>query len=72
MFYDKLWIGGGYRLGDAIVANIMYHFSQKFRAGYAYDFTTSQLTSYNSGSHEIMLNYDLDFFAKGFKTPRKF
>lgn len=72
MFYETLWIGGGYRVGDAVVANIMYHFSPKFRAGYAYDYTLSALGNYTSGSHEIMLNYDLDFLGKGFKTPRRF
>ncbi len=72
LFYEKLWIGGGYRAGDAVVANIMYHFSPVFRAGYAYDYTVSDLGSYNTGSHEIMLNYDLDFLGKGFKTPRRF
>lgn len=71
-FYEKLWIGGGYRVGDAVVANVVYHFSPKFRAGYAYDYTVSDLGSYNTGSHEIMLNYDLDFLGKGFKTPRRF
>lgn len=71
-FYEKFWIGAGYRFGDAATANIMYHFSPIFRAGYAYDYTLSPLTNYNSGSHEIMLNYDLDFLGKGFKTPRRF
>lgn len=71
-FYEKLWLGGGYRFGDGAVANIMYQFSPLFRAGYAYDYTLSDLGSYNSGSHEIMLNYDLDFLGKGFKTPRRF
>lgn len=72
LFYDKLWIGAGYRFGDALVADIMYHFSNKIRAGYAYDYTLSDLGAYTSGSHEIMINYDLDFLGKGFKTPRKF
>lgn len=71
-FYERFWIGAGYRVGDAVVANVMYHFSPKFRAGYAYDYTLSALGNYNSGSHEIMLNYDLDFLGKGFKTPRRF
>lgn len=72
MFYETFWIGAGYRVGDAIIANVMYHFTPKFRAGYAFDYTLSALGSYNSGSHEIMLNYDLDFLGKGFKTPRRF
>ncbi|MEN8838996.1 MAG: type IX secretion system membrane protein PorP/SprF [Flavobacteriales bacterium] len=72
MFYDKLWIGGGYRFGDSFIGNIVYHFTPQFRAGYAYDYTTSELSNYNTGSHEIMINYDLDFLGKGFKTPRRF
>lgn len=72
MFYETFWIGAGYRVGDAIIANVMYHFTPKFRAGYAFDYTLSALGTYNSGSHEIMLNYDLDFLGKGFKTPRRF
>ena len=72
LFYDKLWIGAGYRFGDALVADIMYHFTSKLRAGYAYDYTLSDLGGYTSGSHEIMINYDLDFLGKGFHTPRRF
>ena len=54
------------------IANIVYHFSHQFRAGYAYDYTLSDLGDYNTGSHEIMINYDLDFLGKGFRTPRLF
>lgn len=72
MFYEKLWIGGGYRFGDSFIGNIVYHFTPKFRAGYAYDYTLSDLGDYNTGTHEIMINYDLDFLGKGFKTPRRF
>jgi len=77
MFYEKLWIGGGLRTGqqvwqNAIIANVVYHFSPQFRAGYSYDYTTSDLGDFNTGSHEIMINYDLDFLGKGFRTPRRF
>ena len=72
MFYEKLWIGGGYRFGDSFIGNIVYHFTPQFRAGYAYDYTLSDLGQYNTGTHEIMINYDLDFLGKGFKTPRLF
>ena len=72
MFYDKLWIGGGYRFDDSFIGNIVYHFTPQFRAGYAYDYTTSDLGNYNTGTHEIMINYDLDFLGKGFRTPRRF
>ena len=72
LFYEKLWIGGGYRFDDSFVGNIVYHFTPQFRAGYAYDYTLSDLGDYNTGTHEIMINYDLDFLGKGFRTPRRF
>jgi len=72
MFYDKIWIGGGYRINDSFVGNLVYHFTPQFRVGYAYDYNTSELGEFNAGSHEIMLGYDLDFLGKGFKSPRRF
>jgi len=72
LFYEKLWIGAGYRFDDSFTADIVYHFTPQFRAGYAYDYTLSDLGTYNTGTHEIMINYDLDFEGKGFKTPRRF
>jgi type IX secretion system PorP/SprF family membrane protein len=72
MFYDKLWIGGGYRFDDSFIGNIVYHFTPQFRAGYAYDYSTSDLGTFNTGTHEVMINYDLDFLGKGFRTPRRF
>ena len=71
-FYDKLWFGAGYRFGDAVTANLVYHFTPQFRAGYAYDYTLSDIGNYTTGTHEIMINYDLDFEGHGFKTPRRF
>ncbi len=55
---DKLWLGLGLRTGDALIGMIEYNLTNKFRAGYAYDFTTSDLSTYNNGSHEIMIAFD--------------
>jgi type IX secretion system PorP/SprF family membrane protein len=71
-FYEKLWVGAGYRFGDSFTANLVYHFTPQFRAGYAYDYTLSDMGNYNTGTHEVMINYDLDFEGNGFKTPRRF
>ncbi len=72
LLYDRIGFGAGYRFGDAVIANVLYHFSPKFRGGYAYDYTVSDFGRFNTGSHEIMVNYDLDFLGKGFPTPRRF
>ena len=62
--YNKLiWFGLGYRMADAGIALIGLNYSlhdkmdSNFKFGYSYDFTTSQIKSYSSGSHEIMLQY---------------
>lgn len=72
---EKLEAGLGYRLGDAVSALVNFRISPELRIGYAYDFTTSNLGSFNSGSHEIFILFDVDLF--GFKggydrSPRFF
>lgn len=55
---QKLWLGAGYRTGDALIGMIEYNLTPQFRAGYAYDYTLSEIANYSSGSHEIMLGFD--------------
>ncbi|HNW96869.1 MAG TPA: type IX secretion system membrane protein PorP/SprF [Bacteroidales bacterium] len=59
-FNNTFWGGISWRAQDAIVALIGYQRNFNFgtlRLGYSYDFTTSALNNYSSGSHEIMLGY---------------
>jgi len=72
---EKLEAGLGYRLDDAISGLVGFRISPELKIGYAYDFTTNNLGSYNSGSHEIFILFDIDLF--GFKggydrSPRFF
>ncbi len=50
-------VGFGYRSNDAVYAFLDIKINDQFNLGYAYDFTTSQLKNYSSGSHEILLRY---------------
>ncbi len=72
LFKERLWLGAGYRTGDALVAMVEYQLSHMFRAGYAYDLTTSKLRHYNGGSHEVMLGIDLGREPIMIKNPRYF
>lgn len=56
---DMVWVGMGYRTGDALVFLTEYHMSKGLRIGYSYDFSVSKLSPYNSGSHEIMVGWDV-------------
>lgn len=54
----RLWLGAGYRTNDALIAMIEYNITPQLRAGYAYDYTLTDIGTYSNGSHEIMLGFD--------------
>lgn len=59
LLYNKMfWIGASYRLQDALVAFAGMDY-KNFVVGYSYDYTISELSGYNSGSHEIILGYKI-------------
>ncbi|MEX0813145.1 MAG: type IX secretion system membrane protein PorP/SprF [Chitinophagales bacterium] len=59
LFREVFWLAASYRIGDAVVGMIEYDINDIIRIGYAYDYTLSELTNYTSGSHEIMLGFEL-------------
>lgn len=70
LFKEALWLGAGYRTGDAVNFITEYMFAKGLRIGYAYDYTLTELNDYSSGSHEIMIGYE--FIKKDtYLTPRR-
>ena len=73
---DKLEAGLAYRLGDAISGLVNFRITPELRVGYAYDFTTSNLGNFNSGSHELFVLFDVDLLGlqkSGYdRSPRFF
>ncbi len=66
-------VGVSYRLDDAISGMFNIGITPDLRVGYAYDYTTSNLGNFNSGTHEIMLLYNFRFSgAKRYSSPRFF
>ena len=59
-FQDRLWGAISYRNEDAIVAILGVTFNDFVRVGYSYDYTTSALSPYTSGSHEVFLGLMLN------------
>ena len=56
--YDERVMGGlGYRLNDGFLFSIIVDLANGIKAGYAYDLTTSALSTASSGSHELFLSY---------------
>jgi type IX secretion system PorP/SprF family membrane protein len=61
-FQNKFWVGGMVRFGDSFAIMTQFQATQKMLIGYSYDFTTSELNTFSSGTHEIMFSYDLNIF----------
>ncbi|SMO67243.1 PorP/SprF family type IX secretion system membrane protein [Solitalea koreensis] len=87
LFSERLWLGASYRTGinflksnlqdnlshsDAVVALAELYISDRFRVGYAYDFSFNKFSDFNYGTHEISVGYS--FIPKKIKmlTPRYF
>ncbi len=54
---NRFWVGASYRLEDAIVVMAGMEIVPNLKLGYSYDLTTSDIKTYSSGTHEVMLNY---------------
>jgi type IX secretion system PorP/SprF family membrane protein len=72
LYKDQFWIGASYRTNDAVAAIIEYQTNFRFRVGYSYDFTLSNIRRYSNGTHEIMIGYDFGKDITKVKTPRFF
>ena len=70
LYNDKLELGVSYRINDSFSGLVNFAVNNNLRIGYAYDYTTSNLGDYNSGTHEIVLLYDFKLFK--YKSPRFF
>ncbi len=63
--FQKIWWAGlSYRKSDALVLLTGINLKNTLEVGYSYDLTTSGLSNYTKGSHEIMLGVKLATKAK--------
>lgn len=69
-YNKRFWGGVSYRAGDAIVGIVGVELFNGVRVGYSYDFVTSKIGKYSSGSHEFTLGYCFDLSLD--KTPQKY
>ncbi len=69
---DRFELGLAYRFDDSIDGLVSFLVTDDFRIGYSYDYTLTNLGDFNSGSHEIFLQYDLNMSRKNLKSPRFF
>jgi type IX secretion system PorP/SprF family membrane protein len=72
MINEKLVTGLAYRWSAAISAMVGFQINDSWFIGYSYDFDTTRLSHYNSGSHEIFLRYELFKKYDKIVSPRFF
>lgn len=69
--YEKFTLGSSYRMDAAVSFLAGFQLNRNWLLGYAYDFDTNNLSTYNSGSHEVFLRYEV-FRTDKVKSPRFF
>lgn len=71
-FQDALWITATYRYQFGMVFSGHFYLNDHFHFGYAYDLTTNDLLSYQSGSHELFIGYDFNLYKAKSSSLRNF
>lgn len=61
LFHENFTLGAAYRWDAAVSALAGFQITPGINIGYAYDFDTTNMGNYNSGSHEIFMRFD--FFS---------
>lgn len=72
LFYEKFTLGAAYRWDASVSALAGFQVTKGLFLGYAYDFETTQLRHYNSGSHEVFLRFELFKRGSRINAPRFF
>lgn len=72
VFADKVSFGLMYRFGDAAAIHARFEVQEGFEIGYSYDLTTSSLSPFNEGTHEIFFSYTFKQRGKRVLSPRYF
>ena len=70
-YKNTVWAGISYRNNDGLTGMAGFAFLEMFNLTYAYDYITSDLNAYQSGSHEVILGFRLNP-KKKFVSPADF
>jgi len=72
LFNERFTLGAAYRWSAAVSGLAGFQISDQLMIGYAYDMETTELRKYNSGSHEIVLRFELFKNVGNTISPRFF
>ncbi len=68
----KFTLGASYRLDAAVGGLVGFQVSDQLMLGYAYDYDTTEIRGYTSGSHEFFFRFEFITRVKGKVSPRFF
>lgn len=78
IFNQKFFIGAGFRTGkrinidgldNQVIGIVEYRFNNSLRVGYSYDWYLNRTGKYNSGTHEIMLGFNINLSKTKMSSP---
>ena len=72
LWKNKFEMGVSYRIEDSWSGIVNFRVNDSLRIGYSYDYTVSNLSEFNSGSHELILLFDFQLLEKKYLSPRYF
>ncbi|MDM1368693.1 PorP/SprF family type IX secretion system membrane protein [Myroides marinus] len=72
LLYEKFTVGAAYRWDASVSALAGFQVNDNLFVGYSYDFETTKLRNYNSGSHEIFMRFELFNRRSTINAPRFF
>jgi type IX secretion system PorP/SprF family membrane protein len=68
---DRIWLGANWRTGDSFGLIAQWIFDNQLRIGYGVDFATNRLRAVHSGTHEVMVSYEIGI-KRRWSSPRMF
>lgn len=71
LLYNRFGFGASYRMNDAWVFPVQFHFNDQWMLAYSYDWGISGLSNYHMGSHEMFIRYCF-LYKKNLTSTRSF
>ena len=69
---ETVWVGVSYRMQDSIDGLIQWNINKQLSLGYSYGYPTSSLSTFQSGTHEVVVTYRLKQNKHIVFSPRYF
>ncbi len=72
LLYEKFTLGASYRWSAAVSALVGFHASNSIFIGFGYDYETTDIQSFNDGTYELFLTFDISSRPRRQLSPRFF